>query len=78
LALGCPLNNLTQELAGVDEEFREVLDGILRVWRDGIADAFAKGRRRDTCAPMGCPSGARRSSSARIILADHRGSFRRP
>lgn len=44
VALGCPLNNLTQELAGVDEDFRAVIDGILSSWRDGIADAFAKGQ----------------------------------
>ncbi len=44
LALGCPLNNLTQELAGENEEFRALIDGILGTWRDGIAEAFARGQ----------------------------------
>lgn len=44
LALGCPLNNLTQELAGEDEEFRALIDSILGSWREGIAEAFARGQ----------------------------------
>lgn len=44
LALGCPLNNLTQELAGENEDFRGVIDDILGTWREGIAEAFAKGQ----------------------------------
>lgn len=48
LALGCPLNNLTQELVGESEEFRSLIDGILGKWRDGIAEAFAKGQAAGT------------------------------
>ncbi len=41
---GCPLNNLTQELAGADEDFRKHLDGIADDWRAGIRAAFERGQ----------------------------------
>ncbi len=41
---GCPLNNLTQELAGVDEDFREHLDRVADDWRAGIRAAFERGQ----------------------------------
>ncbi len=44
MCCGCPLNNLTQELAGVDEDFRKHLDGIADEWRAGIRAAFEHGQ----------------------------------
>ena len=41
---GCPLNNLTQELAGEDEAFRKHLDQIADDWRAGIEAAFERGQ----------------------------------
>ena len=41
---GCPLNNLTQELAGADEDFRKHLDRIADDWRAGIRAAFERGQ----------------------------------
>ena len=35
LALGCPLNNLSQEMSPVDPVFREKLRGVLDVWIEG-------------------------------------------
>lgn len=32
LSLGCPLNNLTQEMSAVDPVFREKLRGVLQTW----------------------------------------------
>ncbi len=32
LALGCPLNNLTQEMSAVDPVFREKLQAVLQLW----------------------------------------------
>ena len=44
LACGCPLNNLSQELANSeDEEFRRRLDRVFDGWRDGIAEALCRG-----------------------------------
>ena len=44
MSCGCPLNNLTQELAGVDEEFRQHLDRVADDWREGIRAAFERGQ----------------------------------
>ncbi len=44
MCCGCPLNNLTQELAGVDEDFRKHLDDIADDWRAGIRAAFERGQ----------------------------------
>ena len=44
MCCGCPLNNLTQELAGVDEDFRKHLDGVADDWRAGIRAAFERGQ----------------------------------
>ena len=44
MCCGCPLNNLTQELAGVDEDFRKHLDRLADDWRAGIRAAFERGQ----------------------------------
>ena len=37
LSLGCPLNNLAQELCGTDEGFHQRLQAIYDEWRQGLA-----------------------------------------
>ncbi len=44
MCCGCPLNNLTQELAGASEDFRKHLDRIADDWRAGIRAAFERGQ----------------------------------
>jgi AcrR family transcriptional regulator len=44
LALGCPLNNLCQEMAGLDCGFQKRLNGILDAWRAGLAEAMRHGQ----------------------------------
>lgn len=44
LELGCPLNNLAQEMSPVDEGFRQRLEEIFRVWREGLRAAFQRGQ----------------------------------
>ncbi len=44
IALGCPLNNLCQEMAGIDEGFQQRLNNILDEWRNGIAEAMRRGQ----------------------------------
>lgn len=46
LLLGCPVNNLVQEMSGVDEGFRERLAAILREWKDAVADVLRQGQTR--------------------------------
>ena len=44
IALGCPLNNLAQEMAPVDAGFQKRILGLFDAWRDGIATALAAGQ----------------------------------
>ena len=42
--LGCPLNNLAQEMAPLDEGFRQRVDGLFDAWRDGLVEALTRGQ----------------------------------
>jgi AcrR family transcriptional regulator len=44
LELGCPLNNLAQEMSPLDERFRRVVNATFEAWRDGFARAIERGR----------------------------------
>lgn len=46
LALGCPVNNLVQEMSGIDEGFRERLAALLKEWKDTITDVLRRGQKR--------------------------------
>ena len=48
LTIGCPFNNLTQEMSGVDEGFRQRLSAILHDWREATAAAMARGQANGT------------------------------
>ncbi len=41
---GCPLNNLAQEMAPVDDGFRSRVENIYKNWREGIKQAFLRGQ----------------------------------
>ncbi len=41
---GCPLNNLAQEMAPIDEGFRHRVEAVYRAWRKGIEKALLKGQ----------------------------------
>jgi len=41
---GCPLNNLAQEMAPIDEGFRSRVEDVYRSWRKGTERAFVKGQ----------------------------------
>ena len=51
LERGCPVNNLVQEMSGVDEGFRERLASVLKEWRDTIADGLRAGQTAGTVKP---------------------------
>ena len=48
IELGCPLNNLMQEMSPVDEGFRQRLNAVSEIWRAGMARALARGQGRGT------------------------------
>jgi len=51
LKRGCPLNNLTQEMAQVDEGFGERIESLLHDWRGTIAAALRRGVETGTVRP---------------------------
>ncbi len=48
LLLGCPLNNLMQEMSPLDETFRAHLNRILAEWRTVLRQAFEAGQQQGT------------------------------
>ena len=88
LTIGCPFNNLTQEMSGLDEGFRTRLSAILHDWRDATAAAMRRGQANGTvCADVdaraaaafvissveGCVGMAKASQSREFLEAGFRG-----
>jgi AcrR family transcriptional regulator len=48
LQLGCPLNNLANEMSALDETFRRRVEAAFSRWRGGFAAAFERGKRAGT------------------------------
>ena len=48
ISLGCPLNNLAQEMSPIDEGFRYRIVGIYQDWQDAIEAAFERGKAAGT------------------------------
>lgn len=44
IELGCPCNNLAQEMTTVDDGFRERIESIYNEWRSGTAEALRRGQ----------------------------------
>ena len=44
LQLGCPLNNLAQEMSPIDEAFRQTIEQVFQMWREGLANALRRGQ----------------------------------
>lgn len=44
VTLGCPLNNLMQEMSPVDESFRVHLNGVFQEWVSVVAAALKRGK----------------------------------
>ena len=44
--LGCPLNNLLQEMSPLDELFQERLGGVLGVWQKTVESALKRGQKQ--------------------------------
>ena len=61
---GCPLNNLAQEMSSVDEAFRQRINHIYMLWRQGISHALAKGQTNGIVRP-----GVNTEAAATFIVA---------
>lgn len=46
--LGCPINNIAQEMSPIDEGFRWRVNGLLAEWREAIAGALRRGQLQGT------------------------------
>jgi len=44
IMLGCPLNNLMQEMSPLDETFKEQLTAVLKLWQETIENALKRGQ----------------------------------
>lgn len=51
LILGCPLNNLAQEMSSLDEGFRLRVGEIYRKWQQGVEQALLRGQAQGTVDP---------------------------
>lgn len=45
--LGCPLNNLAQEMSPIDEGFRERIEKFFHYWTSAIVEALKAGQEQD-------------------------------
>ena len=70
LKLGCPLNNLAQEMASVDEGFRQRIEALYRDWRRGLARALSHGQHAGTV-----DTGIEVDATAAFIIAALQGAF---
>ena len=48
VVLGCPLNNLAQEMSPLDEQFRRRINATFGTWRKGFAQALERGQAEGT------------------------------
>ena len=47
ICLGCPLNNLAQEMSPIDEGFRSRINSIFDLWRTAIVDGLNEGQKKN-------------------------------
>lgn len=70
LALGCPLNNLMQEMSPVDEDFRRHLVAVMELWRQRLEALLRVAQTRGQVAPaLDC------AGTALFILAAWEGAI---
>ncbi len=46
VSLGCPLNNLMQEMSPLDLTFQQKLNGVLVLWQNTMAEALRRGQQQ--------------------------------
>ena len=47
ISLGCPLNNLMQEMSPLDAQFKKRLTNILSEWQKAVADALRRAQQQE-------------------------------
>jgi AcrR family transcriptional regulator len=67
---GCPLNNLSQEMSGVDDEFRAKLVDVYDQWHESLREALGRGQANGTVRPDADPD-----KIAGFLVASLEGAF---
>lgn len=58
-ALGCPFNNLMQEMSGIDPAFQQRLEHWLAVWQNAFSNALLRAQRnKEVRADVDCEAAA--------------------
>jgi AcrR family transcriptional regulator len=70
LHLGCPVNNLIQEMASTDREFQRRLRRLVEAWIDGVAAHVERGQ-----ASGHVRTGANARSVGEYVVTAHEGAF---
>jgi len=68
--LGCPVQNLSQEMSGLDEDFRSYLQSVQDRWRAALSDALARGQGDGTVK-----ADLNTDAVATMIIATHQGTI---
>jgi AcrR family transcriptional regulator len=68
--LGCPLNNMAQEMSPLDERFREAVESVLDDWVAGFTEALQRARVAGSLRPDVDPRRV-----AAFLVASVEGSF---
>jgi TetR/AcrR family transcriptional regulator, transcriptional repressor for nem operon len=68
--LGCPLNNLAQEMSPLDERFRRRVAATFDAWTSGFAETLARGQAEGTVR-----KGVNPRKAAQFLVAAIEGSF---
>src|SRR5919112_4249702 len=68
--LGCPLNNLGQEMSPLDERFRRRIAATFEIWTDGFAAVLRRGQEQGAVRPDVAPN-----QVAAFLVAAIEGSF---
>ena len=68
--LGCPVQNLSQEMSGLDEDFRAYLQSVQDRWRTALSDALARGQNNGTVK-----ADLNTVAVATMIIATHQGTI---
>lgn len=68
--LGCPMQNISLEMSGLDEDFRTYLHAVNTRWRSALSDALRRGQENGQVRDDANPDAV-----AAMIMATHQGTI---
>ncbi|MDF1685859.1 MAG: TetR/AcrR family transcriptional regulator [Parvibaculaceae bacterium] len=70
IRLGCPVQNLSQEMSPIDEEFRLLLAELIANWHNALASALRRGVENNTVSQT-----ANIDEIAALVITSHQGNI---